>query len=310
MGRLGGGRAVVSPRARAADAPGGVDGDLFSPAFLRLLAVVPAAVARLRAGAAEGRRAAPGQGGRFLFRGHRMYRPGDDLRRVDWKVAARLGRLQVRLFDAEKDRLTEVWLDGSASMGLFDGRRKSARAAALACAIGVAAAGRTRLGLLTGGEPRLLLEGSRPGQVTAFLQALSAARPTGRADLASALPRLVRRIPPSSRVLLVSDLLSQAEPGVLHALAGRGLGGVLLHLRAPELWAPEARGRLTLRDVESGDERTVRINEAAAARIAARAKAHADRWARHCLAAGLAYTPFAPSTDDEALFRQLVDDLP
>ncbi len=287
-----------------------VDSDLFPPAFLRLLAALPAAVQRLRAGATEGRRAVPGQGGRFLFRGHREYRPGDDLRRVDWKVAARLGRLLVRQFDAERDLLTEVWLDGSASMAPWGGRVKSARAAALACAVGVAAAGRTRLGVLTDGRPRILMEASQHGQLTEFLLALGDARPVGRADLAAALPRLVKRVPRGSRLLLISDLLSRAEPGCLHALAGRGLRGALLHLRVPEVTAPMPAGLVSLLDVETGETKTVVLDERLSARVAARAKAHAERWASHAGPVGLRYLPFAPSTSDEALLRRLVEDLP
>ena len=291
-------------------APAAVDSELFPPAFLRLLDALPAAVQRLRAGDAEGRRAVPGLGGRFLFRGHREYRPGDDPRRVDWKVAARLGRLLVRQFDAEHDVLTEVWLDGSASMGPWGGRVKSARAAALACAVGVAAAGRTRLGLLAGGRPRILMEASQQGQLTGCLVALGDARPDGRADLAAALPRLVRRVPRGARLLLLSDLLSRAEPGCLHALAGRGLRGALLHLRVPEVTAPMPGGLVTLRDAETGETKTVRLDGALCARITARAKAHAERWAAHAGPVGLRYLPFAPSTSDEALLRRLVEDLP
>ncbi len=287
-----------------------VDAEIFSPAFLRLLAVVPSAVVRLRTTLGEGRRATQGEGGRFLFRGHRMYRPGDDLRRVDWKVAARLDRYQVRLFDAERDLLTEVWMDGSASMAPFRGRVKCARAAALACAIGLAAGGRTRLGHLREGKPEVLLEASQPGRLPDFLRALSGDVPRKRADLAEALPRLVRRVPRGARFLLLSDLLSRAEPGVLHALAGRGLRGAILHLRVPEVTAPRAVGRIQLRDVETDEVRTVVIDAHAAARVAARAKAHADRWALHARSAGLVYLPFAPSTDDETLLRRLVEAVP
>ena len=287
-----------------------VDAQLFPPAFLRLLAVVPSAVVRLRTTSGEGRRAAQGEGGRFLFRGHRMYRPGDDLRRVDWKVAARLDKYQVRLFDAEHDLLTEVWLDGSASMAPFGGRVKSARAAALACAIGLAAGGRTRLGHLRAGTPQVLLEASQPGRLPDFLRALSSDLPAQRADLAEALPRLVRRVPRGARFLLLSDLLSRAEPGVLHALAGRGLRGALLHLRVPEVTAPRAVGRIQLRDVETDETRSVVIDAHAAGRVAARAKAHAARWAQHVRSAGLVYLPFAPRTGDETLLRRLVEDVP
>lgn len=310
MGGAGGTGPAVSTHVYVASAPPGVDPELFPAAFLRLLAVVPAAVQRLRAGAVEGRRAMPGHGGRFLFRGYREYRPGDDLRHVDWKVAARLDRLLVRQFDAEKDLLTEVWLDGSASMGPFGARVKTARVAALACAVGIAAAGRTRLGLLVDGRPRVLLEGSQPGQMSAFLHALAAARPAGRAGLADALARLTRRLPRRSRLLVVSDLLTRADPGVLHAFAGRGLGGAILHLRRPEVTAPVPAGRLSVRDVETGEVRTVHLDEATAARVADRAKAHAERWAHHAATVGLEYLPYAPCTPDETLLRRLVETLP
>jgi len=73
-----------------------IDESLFPLSFLRLLSLVPSAARRMHAGVADGRRATRGEGGRYLFRGHRAYRPGDDLRRVDWNVEARLGRLLVR----------------------------------------------------------------------------------------------------------------------------------------------------------------------------------------------------------------------
>jgi len=284
--------------------------DLFPPAFLRVLAAVPAAVKRLRAGPAEGRRAALGEGGRFLFRGHRTYRPGDDLRRVDWKVAARLGRLLVRQFDAERDRPTEVWIDGSGSMAPLGGRVKGARVGALAVAIGLASAGTVRLGRLREGAAELRLEAAGSHRLPAFLDAIAADPPQGRAGLARALPALVRRVPRSARLLLVSDLLSRAEPGVLHALAGRGLRGAVLHLRVPEVESPSPVGRVVLRDAETGATKTLVLDGAAAARATTRAREHAARWARHAAEVGLRYVPFAPTTADETLLRRLVETVP
>ncbi len=287
-----------------------VDPSLFPPAFLRLLAVVPRAVERLRASAAEGRRAMPGEGGRFLFRGHRPYRPGDDLRRVDWKVAARLDRILVRQFDAERDPLTVVWLDASASMVPLGGRVKAARVAALGCAVGVGGGGRTRLGVLSEGKPSGLLEIDHTAQLPGVLEALSVLRFHGRADLARALPPLVRRVPRRARFLLVSDLLSRADPGCLQALAGRDLRGALLHLRVPAIPSPEPGGGSALQDAETGEVKRVDLDAAMAGRIAERAKAHADRWAHRAASVGLRYLPFAPSTPDEDLLRRLVEEVP
>lgn len=287
-----------------------VDPALFPGAFLRLLSVVPAAVRRLHAGVADGRRAVRGEGGRFFFRGHREYRPGDDIRRIDWRVEARLGKLEVRQFDAQKDVLTEVWLDGSASMVPCDGRGPSARAAALCCATGLGEGGRIRLGVIRDGKPERLLEAAEPGHMRAVLEALSREEPGGRANLADALPHIARQVPPGARFLLVSDLLTRTDPGVLHAFAGRAVRGALLHLRVPEIHAPAPGATIRAHDVESGAVRTVRLDERAAARIAARARAHTDLWAHHAHSVGLLYVPFAPSGSPEALLRRLVLEVP
>jgi len=286
--------------------PADFDSAIFPISFLRLLSIVPAAVKRLHAGVADGQRAVRGEGGRFFFRGHREYRPGDDLRRVDWNVEARLGKLQVRQFDAEKDVLTEVWLDGSASMGPFDGRGASARAAALSCAVGLGAGGRVRLGCLRDGEVNVLVEASNSGQIRSVLEALSKDEPAERAGLESALPKLVKRVPRGARFQFISDLLTRADPGVLHTLAGRSIRGALMHMRVPEVTAPAPQRAFVARDIESGVERRIRLNTAGAARVAARAKAHADLWAHHAHAVGLQYLPFAPELEPEALLRRIV----
>jgi uncharacterized protein (DUF58 family) len=282
-----------------------VDPVLFPTAFLRLLSIVPALVRRLHAGVADGVRSAPGQGGRFLFRGHREYRPGDDPRRVDWNVAARHDRLVVREFDAERDVRTEVWLDGSASMAPFGGRAQSARAAALAVAVGLAGGGHVRLGVVRDGDLHPVLDAREVGRVREALLALSREVPAGRAGLAEALPRLRRRVPRGARFLLVSDLLSRAEPAVLRSFAGRAIRGAVLHLRVPEVTAP-GPGAYVAKDVETGTTRAVHLDAAAAARVAARAKAHADLWAHHAASAGFVYLPFAPTGDAESLQRRIV----
>jgi uncharacterized protein (DUF58 family) len=287
-----------------------VDRDLFPPAFLRLLSVVPAAIRRLRAGSVAGTHVVPGTGGHFLFRGHREYRPGDDLRRVDWGVLARHERTVVREFDEEREVRTEVWLDGSASVGPLGGRGAIARAAAICCAVGLAEGGRVRLSVAREGEVSTLAEVEGNASLPSCLGALSEDRPAGRARLERALATLGGRLPRHARWLFLSDLLTRADPGVLHHLAGRGIRGALLHLRTPALTAPPLGSRWEARDVETGEVRAVRWSEALAARVAARAADHAERWRHHAVQTGLAYLPFAPETPAEDVLRRVALDVP
>ena len=80
-----------------------------------------------RAAALEGgERRSPlsGEGGEFLE--FRAYEPGDDVRRVDWNVYARSGRLFVRRYHAERATRAYCAVDASASMRLNGGRKLEA----------------------------------------------------------------------------------------------------------------------------------------------------------------------------------------
>jgi uncharacterized protein (DUF58 family) len=271
---------------------------------------VPGLVRRLRSGAAAGARASGVAGGAFLFRGHRAYRAGDDLRRVDWGVYGRTGRVMVREYEAERDVRTEVWVDGSASSGPFRGWPALARATAVACAIGVSGGGPYRLGVLRGTEAETLLEGDDPAGLRDALIALSGESPAGRFEAGPGLARLRARMPPRARFFLASDLLVPDEPSALDRFAGRGAFGALLHLRVPEVTAPEPGALWDARDAETGEARTVRFTPELCARVVARAAAHADRWARRARRVGLAYVPFAPATPAEDLVRRLAFEVP
>src|SRR4030095_9893506 len=89
--------------------------------FLDLAAMEALRHVRLRPrGAAEGTFAGPHKshyrGTAVEFADYREYTPGDDIRLVNWKVFARTDRHSVRLYDAERNLLTYLVIDKSASM--------------------------------------------------------------------------------------------------------------------------------------------------------------------------------------------------
>ena len=88
-----------------------------------------AAVSRMRLSAGQaprgGRHAEHGSvqlGAGMEFRDFRSYMPGDDIRRIDWNLYRRSGRLFLRLFEEERD----LPVGGSPlvgrRLGVFDGR--------------------------------------------------------------------------------------------------------------------------------------------------------------------------------------------
>ena len=84
----------------------------------------------------------------------RPYVAGDDVRRIEWNVTARMGEPHVRVTLAERVLVTWVLLDTSPSMHFGTGdRRKADVADGVAIAVGHVATRRgNRLGVLTFGD--------------------------------------------------------------------------------------------------------------------------------------------------------------
>jgi len=142
----------------------------------------------------------------------RVYRPGDDVRRIDWNVTARTGEPHVRDTIADRELETTIVADLSGSMSFGTALvEKRDLAVAGAAALGyLAQRGGNRIGaLLAEGDRRRWLphrSGRRHFQGVLFAM-LDSDRDAGRADLAAALretDRLARR---RGLVIVVSDFL-------------------------------------------------------------------------------------------------------
>lgn len=215
----------------------------------------------------SGRHASPYQGLSVEFREYRDYQPGDDPRRVDWRLYARTDRLLVKRYDQETNARCYLLCDASASMA-YQGA--GAWGSKLECAKTFAAA----LGwlLLRQGDAVGVLTLERyaapsrvPHQLGVLLRELEAVVPRGTPGLAALLAHAARILHRRSLVLLLSDLLepsSEVEEG-LKRLRFDGHDIVCLQvLDGDEIDFPFA-GSAVFEDLESGDRRQV---DAAAAR--------------------------------------------
>lgn len=69
----------------------------------------------------QGIHRSPYLGASMDFAEHRPYMPGDDIRRIDWRLYARTDRFHVKQFEAETNADLAFLLDVSASMGYRSG---------------------------------------------------------------------------------------------------------------------------------------------------------------------------------------------
>src|SRR5216684_6021632 len=89
---------------------------LFDEKTLRKLERLELIARRVRAGVMKGERRSNKRGTSIEFADYRDYTRGDDLRRVDWNVYARLERPYIKLLEEEEDLAVHVLLDASRSM--------------------------------------------------------------------------------------------------------------------------------------------------------------------------------------------------
>lgn len=242
------------------------DGDGCAAVSLAELLALRARVGRARPLPLNSRATPAGQQSSRLYgRGmdyaeSRVYQPGDDVRRLDWRLTARSGELHTKLFQEEREGRLLVLLDTHPSMRFGTRVRfksvQAARAAALAGWYAVRAG--ERVGALAFGSCRRLLKpqaGVRGAVALCGALADWDARTLadGAAEpLSEALAR-AGRLHDASRVLLISDGLScdEAARTRLREVARRATVAVLVVADALEL-APPPPGRYPL---EHGGER-------------------------------------------------------
>lgn len=141
----------------------------------------------------------------------RAYQPGDDVRRMDWRLTARLGRLHTKLFQEEREGQLLILLDQHSSMRFGTRVRfksvQAARAAALAAWYAVKAG--ERVGLMAFGESHYLQRprgGVRGALDVCGMLAKCDATVSGQSQLLSqALQHVIKLQRGANRVLLISD---------------------------------------------------------------------------------------------------------
>src|SRR5512136_1148690 len=89
---------------------------LFDEKTLRKLDRLALVASQVRAGQIKGERRSTKRGTSIEFADYRDYVRGDDLRRLDWNIYARLSRPFIKLLEEEEDLAVHVLLDSSRSM--------------------------------------------------------------------------------------------------------------------------------------------------------------------------------------------------
>lgn len=232
------------------------------------------------------------------FADYRQYVPGDDFRRIDYFLYARLDVLLVKLFEAEEDLHLRLLLDTSASMAA-GGKLDMAKRAAAALGF-VALTRRDPVSVhtfpLERPAPRFVGRGAAP----ALFAHLDRLEPGGATPFAAAVSSLLARPGPVGLTVVVSDLLTPEWDGALGRLPSRGADVVVVQVLAPDELHPALSGDLDLVDREGGARVAVSLAPDTVRAYEAAAAAWLDRVAARCRQVGAAYVRLLATDDLES----------
>lgn len=233
---------------------------------LRKINALTLVATQIRAGVFKGDRRSSKRGTSIEFADYRDYVPGDDLRRVDWNVYARLDKPYIKLFEEEEDLSVHILIDASKSMDWGKGEaRKFSYAIHLAAALGsitLSKGDQLNIALMQSDKITANLVSTRGTQQTMrVFSFLEKQHPKGRTELNKALKAYTRKVRQPGLVFLISDLLDPngCESG-LSKLQSQGHEISILHLLSPDEIDPPLAGDLRLIDSESGNAQEVSLD--------------------------------------------------
>lgn len=234
---------------------------LFDEKTLRKLEQLALVASKVRAGAIKGERRSTKRGTSIEFADYRNYTRGDDLRRVDWNIFARLERPFIKLLEEEEDLAVHLLLDSSGSMdwprddsapGEVHKFTYARRLVAGLAYISLTSGDRLTIQTLDHAAIQHWGPARGRGRVMDMLGALARFTTGGINDLNTSLRGYALRGGRPGLCFVISDMFSPGgyEDG-LTALQARGHEVAVIHILSPDEINPPLTGDLRLVDVET-----------------------------------------------------------
>jgi len=190
------------------------------------------------------------------FEEHREYSPGDEIRRIDWKALGKFDRYFIKETEDETNLRAYLLLDTSASMDYAsDGISKFSYGSILTASLAyLILKQQDAAGLVTFSNriESFIPPKAKRGHLMEIVHALEERRPAGETNVGKILQEVAGKMKRRGLVILVSDLLDEAEEILkgLRLFRFKGNDVIVFHLLdAAELELP-FEGNILFEDTE------------------------------------------------------------
>src|SRR5688572_19478189 len=213
---------------------------LLDPRALAKLSRMELVAKQVMDGFVQGMHRSPHIGFALDFAQHRQYVPGDDIKRIDWRVYAKADRYYIKQYEVSTNLRCHLVLDASGSMayrGANDAMSKYRYGQYLcACLSYLVLHQQDSAGLITFDNKvrDFIPPKSSPMQLMRLLRTLDDTQPGGESGIAPLLHEVAERIVRRSMVVVISDFFDKADKlaEALHHLRHRRHEVMLMQVMA------------------------------------------------------------------------------
>jgi uncharacterized protein (DUF58 family) len=243
------------------------------------------------------------------FAEHRGYTPGDDIRRVDWKLFGRTDRFYIKEYEADTNANFAVLLDVSKSMGFGSrGISKLEYGQILAgCLTYMVHRQRDRVGFAAFDEDVVEFVPPSAKHMDTVLHVLDRLKPARPGRLAPPMRKLAEHFARRGLLVIVSDFYEDPQ-AVLDAITPvrfRGHDMIVFHVLDPAEIEFTYDDASAFEDLESGEQMPV-VPEALAEQYRALIREHSEALRSKCSELRIDYALLNTSQPlDHALFSYL-----
>ncbi|MBQ9430944.1 MAG: DUF58 domain-containing protein [Kiritimatiellae bacterium] len=212
-------------------------------------------------GTLAGRHRSAQKGASTEFADHRSYMPGDDLKRIDWKVLGRTDKYYIRRYQDETNLRVYLLVDRSGSMNYSSDPTRPTKysyACTLAAAIGyVVLKARDSIGMYIYGEK---MDAALPcknsfNELNNSLKILQGFKPAKGTNGADVMHQIAESINRRAMVVIISDLLDNQDE-LIKAIAHfrKNLHDVIVfHVMDPAELTLDLKRGAEFEDLETGE---------------------------------------------------------
>lgn len=226
----------------------------------------------------QGEQSSENSGQGMVFKDHKQYVPGDDIRRIDWKAYARTGDYFVKRFEEERSITIHIIVDKSSSMDYGD-PTKYDYAAKIGMALAFMASNtEDRFRLSVFAETLTDISSGRAGSNFAeMLETLNSIRKTPESRIERCVTEYSSRIENKSAVVIISDFLTDVEQIESAVESLKDTEVLLVNVFDSTELDPEFEGDMILKDPESDSRLRTYLSQRTREKYRERLGSHVDR---------------------------------